>query len=104
MKLPECYSHLWDDKTEECQSCLLLSKCKVAMGTGVKISSNGELPKSKNELILAVCRKYGLSTVYRSRSENKDYEISEQTMPDWDISSLLNNKEALRKLLLTELK
>lgn len=104
MKLPDCYGNLWDEKSEDCQSCLLFSKCKAAMGTVAKSSDNGKLPKSKNELILAVCRKYGLSTIYRSRAENKDYEISEESIPDWDISALLNNKEALKKLLRTELK
>lgn len=103
-KKPECYGNLHDEKSEDCQCCLLFSKCLEAMSTVAKVSKSGNLPKSKNELILAICRKYGISTIYHSRSENKDYEISEEAIPDWDISPLLNNRVALKKLFSTELK
>ena len=106
-KVPACYGHLYDISTEQCQQCLINHGCEKAMESPAfsapKAEEVADLPKGKKPLILAICRKYGIDPVYKSRDGNV-YEVTEENMEDYDnLDFLLTNKQALKILYSTEL-
>ena len=109
MKLPRCYGLLYDEDETACQTCLIQDVCKKAMDndertltpTTTKITT---IPKERRRLVLAVCKKYGISTSYTSRKTKETYDITEENVKEFfNLDFLVVSKSALVKLLETKL-
>ena len=103
-RVPDCYGHLYDQENMFCQQCLIQYPCgeaaKVKKAPTHTHPGSMELPKDKKSLVLEVCRKYGISTLYRSRKTGDEYEVTEENAKDFfNLDFLLTSKDALLKLL-----
>lgn len=85
-KHPPCYGHLYDLSTEACQSCLLQDYCKTAMSAPKTAPGTPfRMPETRDKRlrILAVAKKFNLSTKYWSRKERREYDVSEENMHEF---------------------
>lgn len=109
--LPRCFGILYDIETQECQACLMNEKCQKLndglppdprpISVLVREEPNG-MPETKNERILAVCKRYGIPPIIRSRAG--DFEVTAENLePSWDLAGMMTTKDALHRLLTVKL-
>lgn len=109
MNVPPCYGNLHSNDTEECQCCLLNPQCLAAMdrpklAIGEK-ADLGPIPKEKKLLILAVCRKFGIPTVYVPKGQKEEFQVTEENIKDFhNLDFLLTSVTSLEHLFRIELK
>ena len=92
---------------DDCDHCLLRGRCRQQMeAPRYPMNARGEVirnpPKDKKKLVLQVCRKHGIATIYRPRGGGDEVHIDESNCGNFStIDFLLTNKEALLTLLST---
>lgn len=107
---PRCYGLLHDMESEDCQCCLLNDKCGRASDEGLvaeraPVHINGDMPKDKKLMVLAICNKYGIPTSYYPKGSDVLCEITEDNIASFfNIDFLLTNMDALRVFFVTDLK
>lgn len=105
-RVPACFGHLHSEEHPSCMQCLLQDDCLKAMAGekvpegSVRYTDLSNLPTKKPQLILLVCRKFGLPTVWKPKGRKEAIEITEANIGEYyNLDWLLTNKDALRHLL-----